>query len=109
MYEYKDLYIIDLTDVKTYYEFHFAIRDSLNFPDYYGCNWDAFWDCLTDMVGRPVNMEIRGFDIFVKRFGAEFSDEMLEILDEFKHYNNDRYSNQIKIRIIRGDTVEELQ
>ena len=50
MYQYKDLYTIDFRDVQNYAEVHLIIREALGFPDYYGCNWDAFWDCLTDMV-----------------------------------------------------------
>ena len=44
MYQYKEKYVIDFTNVKTYLEMHFEIRKALGFPDYYGCNWDAFWD-----------------------------------------------------------------
>ncbi len=30
-------------------EFHHYIRKELDFPDYYGCNFDALHDCLTDL------------------------------------------------------------
>ena len=52
MYQYKDLYTIDFTNVQHFMEMHFVIRDSLDFPDYYGCNFDAFWDCLTNMISK---------------------------------------------------------
>lgn len=42
MYEHKDLYTIDFSEVEYYPEMHMIIRDSLGFPDYYGGNWDAF-------------------------------------------------------------------
>ena len=41
-------YIIDFRNVNHYLEMHKVIKESLNFPDYYGCNWSAFWDCLTE-------------------------------------------------------------
>ena len=47
---YKEHYIVDFTNVKNYSDMHRIILDSLEFPDYYGCNWDAFGDCLTDMI-----------------------------------------------------------
>jgi RNAse (barnase) inhibitor barstar len=44
----KKNYTLDFTDVKHYLEFHKRIQESLEFPDYYGMNYDALWDCLTD-------------------------------------------------------------
>ena len=60
LYEYRDPYIIDFTGVKYYLQIHEIIKEALDFPDYYGKNWDAFWDCLTDMVGDPLHIEIYG-------------------------------------------------
>ena len=68
MYQYKEKYTIDFTNVNHYLEMHFTIRQALDLPDYYGCNWDAFWDCLTDMVGRPIHIEIIGLDVIERKF-----------------------------------------
>lgn len=38
--------IINLTGCKYVYELHQRIQDALDFPDYYGKNLDAFWDCI---------------------------------------------------------------
>ncbi|MGI6754082.1 MAG: barstar family protein [Eubacteriales bacterium] len=37
-------------------EVHKIIKDELDSPDYYGENWYAFWDCLTDMACNPIHM-----------------------------------------------------
>jgi len=37
---------LDFTNCKNLYDLHNRIQESLNFPDYYGKNLDAFWDCL---------------------------------------------------------------
>ncbi len=37
---------LDLTDCKYLQELHQRIKTALDFPDYYGCNWSAFWDSL---------------------------------------------------------------
>lgn len=50
MYQFKELYILDFSKVDYINEVHQIIKDELDFPDYYGMNWDAFWDCLTDML-----------------------------------------------------------
>lgn len=102
MYQYKELYTIDFTNVQHYLEMHFVIRNALDWPDYYGCNWDAFWDCLTNMVGRPVHIEIIGLDVIERKFD-DAARIMLETLKEFKHYDDDEYVNDIQIEIVSGD------
>ena len=100
-------YIIDFTNVETYWDMHFTIRDSLDFPDYYGCNWDAFWDCLTDMLGRPINIEIFGLDVIERKFGNNIAKELIDTFRELK-YENDRYTDNIKITIVNGDISVEI-
>ena len=46
-----DQYIVDFSKVKHYIEIHEVLKRDLDFPDYYGGNTDALWDCLTDMLG----------------------------------------------------------
>ncbi len=98
MYSFKDKYTIDFTDVRYYLQMHKVIKDSLDFPDHYGENWDAFWDCLTDMVGRPIHIEIIGIDTIAKLFPGEDT-IMLELFSDLKHHNNDKYISEIRIEI----------
>lgn len=83
------------------------IREALDFPDYYGCNWDAFWDCLTDMVGRPIHIEIIGFNVIEEKFD-DAAKTLLETLIELKHYEDDEFADDIKIEIVRGELREIL-
>ena len=96
-------YTIDFTNVNYYLEMHAVIWKALDFPDYYGCNWDAFWDCLTDMYGDPIHIEILGLDVIERKFGADTTQKMLEILKSFKHFGNDMFSDDIKIEIVSED------
>ena len=51
--------ILDLTNCKSYMEMHRRFKKDLIFPDFYGENWDAFWDSL--MYESPLNyVEVRG-------------------------------------------------
>ena len=100
---------IDFTNVNYYLEMHAVIWKSLNFPDYYGCNWSAFWDCLTDMYGDPMHIEIIGLDVIERKFGADTTKKMLEILKRFKHFNNGLFSDDIKIELVSGDTRVALE
>lgn len=88
-------------------EMHQVIREALDFPDYYGCNWDAFWDCLTDMVGRPIHIEIIGFNVIEEKFD-DAAKTLLETLIELKHYEDDEFADDIKIEIVRGELREIL-
>ena len=107
MYNHKDLYIIDFTRVKYYLEMHEVIRESLDFPDYYGCNWDAFWDCLTDMLGLTIHLRIFGLEVIERAFPGE-AEIMIDILKEFKYYGDDRFADDIKIEIVKGNLVSSI-
>ncbi len=108
MHLYRKKYTVDFTNFQYYSEMHGIIGKSLDFPDYYGCNWDAFWDCLTDMVGRPVHIEIIGIDVIRRKFG-DAADKMLEMLKEFKHYEDDEYANDIQIELVSGSVRVTLE
>ena len=99
---------IDFTNVNYYLEMHAVIWKAFDFPDYYGCNWSAFWDCLTDMYGDPIHIEIIGLDVIERKFGADTTQKMLEILKRFKHFNNDLFSDSIKIELVSGDARVSL-
>ena len=103
MYQYKEKYTIDFSNVNHYLEMHAIIKEALEFPDYYGCNWSAFWDCLTDMYGEPIHIEIIGLEVMERKFGESNAAKMIEILKRFKHFNNDLFSNDIMIEIVSDD------
>lgn len=48
--------IIEKEDVSRH-EIHEYIAGRMDFPDYYGCNLDALYDCLTD-IDRPTAVGI---------------------------------------------------
>ena len=100
MHEWE--YVVDFSKVNYYLEMHAVIEKSLDFPDYYGCNWDAFWDCLTDMYGDPMYIKIIGIEVIERKF-VTAAEKMIGILKEFKHFNNDLFSDIIRIDIIRED------
>ena len=37
---------LDVTGCRNLYELHERIRVAFDFPEWYGRNWDAFWDLL---------------------------------------------------------------
>ena len=106
-------YTIDFRNVKYYLEMHDIIRDSLDFPDYYGRNWYAYWDCLTDFFAadEPVLIEILGLDVVEKLFG-DAAKKIVDIMREAKHYydSDDNYDSKTKIiEIVNGDRRIEIK
>ncbi len=109
MYQYKELYTLDFSKVNYLGEVHQIIKDELDFPDYYGMNWDAFWDCLTDMVDidDPRHIELLGFER-VQRLFPRHAKIILDILKDLKHWDNDYYKDAIKIEIVIGEARYEI-
>ncbi len=100
MYAYKDPYILDFRRVKSYDEVHKIIREAFDFPDYYGENWSAFWDCLTDMVGiDPIHVQIFGLERFRSKFPEQCT-TMLDILERLRHYNDNKYIDTVSVTCI---------
>jgi len=66
---------IDLLTVTTKEAFLQSVSKSLQFPLYFGMNWDAFQDCITDLAWFPV----RGYVIWLDNlasFKGNAPDEM---------------------------------
>ena len=107
MYAYKEKYTLDFSTIKNWDEFHKIIKNELDFPDYYGRNWDACWDCLTDMVGDPLHIELVGFEKVQSKFPRD-AKIMLDILKDLKHWSNNEYSDITKIEIVLGEARHEI-
>ena len=95
-------YIVDFTNVKYYLEMHEVIKKSLDFPDYYGCNWSAFWDCLSDMYGTSIHIEIIGIEVIERKFGNA-AEKMIGILKKFKRDWDRFLPGRVRIDIVRED------
>ena len=57
--------VLDGTDAATRAGFFQDIARALHFPDYFGRNWDAVYDCLTDLNWLPAAgyvLVVDGFD-----------------------------------------------
>lgn len=92
--ERKKLIAVNLSHVTTAKDLHNEIKMSLNFPTFYGMNWDAFWDVITGMVELPEKLELIGWDnienklpqdaeilkCLLTKFNAEFPKWSCEIL-----------------------------
>lgn len=101
MYEYRNPYILDFRNIQYYGEMHQIIKEAFDFPDYYGENWDAFWDCIKALVGRPTHIKIIGLTTLEKKFPGE-GKMLLDTLEELRHWNDDRYLHAITVEVVES-------
>jgi len=59
---------IELGDIESTAQLHMRLMKRLNFPDWYGRNWDAFWDAITALVDMPLVLRLKGWPEFERRF-----------------------------------------
>ena len=78
----KKIITLDLTDCKYLGEIHEKIRVAFDFPEWYGANWNAFWDLLWSECDAD-KLEIIGVNTLSAKFD-EHIEIMKNVLDKFK-------------------------
>ena len=73
--------ILDFGRCRTLGEFHLILKECFGFPEYYGENWDALWDCLRGLFDEKTHTIIRGFFSMPKDL-QEYCLTFFDILDE---------------------------
>ena len=81
MHERLEVIEIDLSAVTTADELQLLLMASLDFPGWYGCNWNAFWDAITGLVAMPWRLRLIGWAGFAERL-PEDARLMRECLDD---------------------------
>lgn len=84
--ERAELVIIDVSAVKNSYELHQLLKRQLSFPNFYGNNWDAFWDAITGLVELPKRLVFIGWGELVKSLPRD-----AKILKECLEDKNNKY------------------
>jgi ribonuclease inhibitor len=72
---------IDLANVANEDALHRLLMQRLQFPDYYGKNWNAFWDVITEPDGLPHTLTLRGWAEFQHRLPA-VAEQLRECLQD---------------------------
>ena len=71
---------LDFSDCKYISQVHKKLKETLKFPDYYGENLDALWDCMRDYVSN-VHVYVKGFYSLPKNW-ADYMDKIIEVFDD---------------------------
>lgn len=80
---------LDLTGCKYLSEIHARIRIAFDFPEWYGANWDAFWDLLRSECDSD-KLIIKGTNTLTKEFDEHIA-IFKETLDEYIAFR-DKYT-----------------
>lgn len=77
---------IDLSNIETPKELQIVLKEKLEFPDFYGKNWNAFWDAITGLVELPESIVFENWKDLEKNMPEEAS-YLKNMLNEF----NEKY------------------
>lgn len=93
-------YLIDLSGIIDLENFHEYISKKLNFPTYYGQNFDAFWDCLTNMEENSI-IRVEGIADFRKNLPRAY-DKLNKCIIHYR----DKY-DQIEFILLDGSPSQK--
>ncbi|WP_218096267.1 barstar family protein [Paenibacillus solanacearum] len=79
---------IDLNAIKNISDLHKLLKEKLGFPNFYGMNWDAFWDSIIGLVEMPRTLKLIGWKSLLNTLPSD-SLIMKECLEKF----NEQYLN----------------
>ena len=89
---------LNLTGCKYWYDLHERIRLAFNFPEWYGKNWDAFWDLLWSECDAD-KLIIKGEKSLPNEFRKDIS-IMHEILERNLTFRKENNLNEFSYEII---------
>ncbi len=78
--------IVDGKKFNTEEELHEFFKKELNFPGYYGMNYNAFWDCLTEGFDEPTRIVWINIDQSKERLGEVSVSNFVDMLKEGVEY-----------------------
>ena len=80
-----DPVLLRLNSCRDWGTLHQRIRKAFGFPDYYGENWDAMWDCLTDLfwVTDDRRIVVRGLDDLPPDLRA-YAEPLRQVLEDLR-------------------------
>ena len=66
--EQEKVVTLDLTGCRSLGEIHQRIKKAFDFPDFYGENWDAFWDLIqTECDADKVAVSYTHLDVYKRQ------------------------------------------
>lgn len=90
MQQDKTTYTVDFENAHNYFEIHDALKSGLDFPEYYGANLDALYDCLTEMIDNDSIIILKNFQN-AEKASEDYANKILKVFHNAKHYADDLF------------------
>ncbi len=87
-YAYKPInnpIILDFTDCDNWLKMYDILKDGFGFPEYFGNNPDALWDCMRDYCEKGTRIIVKGS----KNIHENLKDEFALILRVFNRVHKE--------------------
>ena len=81
---------LDFTGVKTLWELYERIRVACDFPEWYGKNWDAFWDLLSEPRDETM-VTVRGIQMLPREL-QPCGEKVIYLLEKNRKYQTNYYN-----------------
>ena len=83
--------LLDLSGIIDAETLHEYLSKKLNFPGYYGFNFDAYWDCITDdgQSSMPSVLVIEGLAALSKYLPEEY-EKFMQCMADYEQEFKDR-------------------
>lgn len=94
--KYNEIVQLDLNDIESGRDFQMLLKNKMNFPDFYGLNWDAFWDAITGLGKLPRVIEITGWERMTNKLPHD-AQMFNKLLDEYNEQYGVIYNNICEI------------
>lgn len=84
-----EMKVIDLGRIVNIKHLHDTFAERLYFPEFYGNNWDAFWDSISGIVEMPKILTLTNWEKFEKNFKKD-SKILKEIIENYNNQNSEK-------------------
>ncbi|MBQ8525936.1 MAG: barstar family protein [Clostridia bacterium] len=78
--------IVNFSNCKFIGEVHKVLKEAFSFPEYYGENLSALWDCLRYYSLDPISVEVIGLSEISEEL-SDYMNEIFQIFDEVHEEN----------------------
>lgn len=79
---------LDFSNVKYFSDIHKIIKEAFGFPDFYGENLDALWDCMRDCCEYKLHVIVTGMEHLSSEY-CKYMDDVFAVFNDIHSECND--------------------